>query len=114
MQELNVPALVVVNGVMAFYEVDCAGGLDPVFLKHPSSSQHAVRMNVTDAHSRMIAAVSALQNSAAVVMLTVDAAVQMDDSAGITCQEPLPTAWEVRTYTVLSAYGQDPCPVAAW
>ena len=88
------PTLVIVNGVMAFYEEDCAGGLDALLLP---DEEPPLCMGLMDAHARMIAAVAALGEKAAVVLFTVDAVVQMDDTAGITCRDPLPPAWEVRT-----------------
>jgi hypothetical protein len=77
---------------MAFYEQDCAGGLDPLF--QPDQNP-PMCMGLMDSHTRMIAAISELGEKAAVVLFTVNAVVQMDDVAGITCRDPLPPVWEV-------------------
>ena len=92
MQKADVPVLVIVNGLMAFYEEDCAGGLDALFVP---DQEPPLCTGLMDTHTRMIAAVTALGERAAVVLFTVDAVVQMDDVAGITCRDPLPPAWEV-------------------
>lgn len=105
-QESDIPTVVIVNGVMAFYEQDCAGGLDRLFL--PDQDPPLI-MTLPDAHARMIAAVSELGERAAVVLFTVDAVVQMDDVTGITCRDPLPPAWEVcATPRILCLWGPVP------
>jgi hypothetical protein len=91
-EESDTPTLVVVNGVMAFYEQDCAGGLDPLLWPDQSPP---VCMGLMDVHTRIITGISELAEKAAVVLLVVDAAVQMDDVAGIICRDPLPPAWQV-------------------
>lgn len=101
-QVSEVPSLVIVNGVMAFYEHDCSGGLDPLFLPDQISP---LFMSLTDVHTRLTAAVSALCEKAAVVMFTVDAVVQMDDAAGITSRDPLPPAWKVCAAFSLRLHG---------
>jgi hypothetical protein len=99
LQEFDGPTLVVLEGTMAFYELDCAGGLNHIFL--PPAVEPQVSCNVLSSHARMVSAVNALCDDAAVVLLTAEVAVQLDTDKGIICKEPLPPMWEVRCSALL-------------